>query len=132
MILACSRAATLTPSATSTHFSTIVPATMIRRIDVTATRVSKTAVAMIYSIGPNTDDARLVKAKNEKNSPLRDCGVIWANRLLASAWLPPITSPTRAPSTNHWKPALKPSGFHRIERTKTGHQSTGPVPRTDG
>ena len=51
----------------------------------TATRVSKTAVTATYNIGPNTADALLMNPKNEKNSPLLDSGVIWANRLLASA-----------------------------------------------
>ena len=90
------------PLRRSPHRSTIVPATMISRIDVTATRVSNTDVAAIYRSGPNTEDARLMNPKNEKNSPLRVDGVMCAKRLLASAWLPPMTSPRHAPSISHW------------------------------
>ena len=57
---------------------------------------------MMYSVGPNTDEALVMKPKKEKNSPLRHCGVIWAKRLRASAWLPPITMPTERPRSSHW------------------------------
>ena len=34
----------------------------------------------MYNVGPNTDDALVMKPKKEKNSPLRHCGVIWAKK----------------------------------------------------
>ena len=43
---------------------------------VTAARVSMRDVARMYRMGPTTEVARLIKPKNEKNSPLREDGVI--------------------------------------------------------
>ena len=74
--LRSARTAARIPWATFTRDSTIVPAMMIRRIEVTATRVSNTAVTATYIMGPNTADALLMNPKNEKNSPLLDSGVI--------------------------------------------------------
>ena len=64
MVLRSSRAAARIPCATLTLVSTIVPAMIIRRIEVTATRVSNTAVAATYIMGPNTEDALLICHKD--------------------------------------------------------------------
>ena len=105
---------------------------MITQIETTANLVSNAVETNTYSIGPNTAEALVMKPKKEKNSPLRVSGVILANRLLASAWLPPSTRPRQAPSMSHCNPALRPRGSHIAFRTAMGHQSMGPLPRADG
>ena len=54
-----------------TKRSAIVPSAMITRIDMTATLVSNSIVANIYSIGPNTEEALLMKPKKEKNAIIK-------------------------------------------------------------
>ena len=72
-------------------------------IDVTATRVSKMAVAMMYRVGPITEEALVMKPKKEKNSPAaglgRYLGKEATGQRLASA---DYQAQPRKPFISHW------------------------------
>ena len=52
--------------------------------------------------------------------------VILENKLLASAWLPPITNPTAIPNKSHWYSTESPKGYQIFCLINLGNQSIPP------